>query len=220
MPDYQVKFATHAIGRVDIQIRSLLDKQQYADPAGVAERLGISSATWPLFGVVWPAGLILAEIMSRFPIAGKRILEVGCGIAVASIVIHQQGGDITASDIHPLAGPFLVKNIALNHFPPIKFQSGNWLTENPLLGKFDLIIGSDVLYEPAHPDLLSRFIARHSSDEVEVIIVDPGRGHHGRFTREMAALGYAHSSAKPGAQATKGAPFKGRVLNYQRKLGG
>jgi hypothetical protein len=55
---YQVKQEALAIaGAPLLNIRSLLDRQQFCDPAGAAARMGISSAAWPLFGQVWPSGL-------------------------------------------------------------------------------------------------------------------------------------------------------------------
>jgi hypothetical protein len=48
---YEVKFQRVGVGGgADLQIRSLLDKQQFYDPLGLALAAGISSATWPLFG--------------------------------------------------------------------------------------------------------------------------------------------------------------------------
>ena len=45
MPGYEVKQESIAFQGVDdLIIRSLLDRQQYADPLGEAEALGISSA--------------------------------------------------------------------------------------------------------------------------------------------------------------------------------
>ena len=109
MPGYQVKHETLTLGASDFVIRSLLDKQQHADQHGEAEAAGISSAAWPLFGLVWPSARILADAMQTQDIAGKRVLEIGCGLALASLVIHRRRGDITASDRHPLARSFLEK---------------------------------------------------------------------------------------------------------------
>lgn len=53
MPGYEVKVRSLAIdGAADLQIRSLFDNDQFADPAGAAQALGISAAQWPLFGQV------------------------------------------------------------------------------------------------------------------------------------------------------------------------
>ncbi len=43
-----------SFGGDDIHLRTLKDKQQFSDKDKKAEDLGISSATWSLFGVIWP----------------------------------------------------------------------------------------------------------------------------------------------------------------------
>ena len=52
---YETKQECVAVrGADELQIRSLIDKQQYADPDGEAAAAGFSSANWSLFGVLWP----------------------------------------------------------------------------------------------------------------------------------------------------------------------
>ncbi len=117
-----VKFEHFAIGGVDSTIRSLQDRQQFHDPEGPADAMGISSATWSLFGTVWPSGLILADIMSTYDIAGISILEVGCGLGIPFLIASARGANHTASDNHPLATRFLFENGRLNNLKPIRFQ--------------------------------------------------------------------------------------------------
>src|SRR6266850_1922734 len=116
MPGYRTKQERIAIAGVDdLIIRSLLDRQQFFDPDGDADRVGISSAAWPMFGLLWPSGSHLAARMALHPVsAGERILEIGCGLALASLVGHRRGADVTASDCHPLAQAFLEENLRLN----------------------------------------------------------------------------------------------------------
>lgn len=213
---YAVETTTHRIGTDDYRISALRDRQQYWDPDGDAERAGISSAAWPLFGLVWPAGLALADEMSRFAIAGKRILELGCGLGVCSLVLQRRGADITATDRHPLAEEFLRTNAALNDLEPIKFSRASWTSTDSDLGRFDLIIGSDLLYERGHAAELAAFVGRHATAAGEVIVADPGRSHCGRFGREMRDEGYDQSERRrefPGV----GAPAKtGRLMSFVR----
>ena len=103
MPGYATRLLTLRFGGQDYRIRALSDLQQFADPHGRAERAGISSAMWSLFGQVWPAGRVLAQAMSQFDVAGKRVLELGCGLGLASLVLQRRQCDVTASDHHPLA---------------------------------------------------------------------------------------------------------------------
>ncbi|MDT4849761.1 Lysine methyltransferase [compost metagenome] len=217
MPGYRIKYSTLSIGAEDFHLCSLRDKQQFADQDGRAELAGISSATWSLFGQLWPSGLALAQTMSRFPVAGLRILELGCGLGLSSLVLQRLGADITASDYHPLAGEFLLRNAVLNQVQPIDYLRCDWAEEYLGLGLFDLIIGSDLLYERDHPSLLADFIACHSTAGAEVLIVDPRRGNSARFSQQMLEHGYQQQADHLNGLDDPDAPFKGRILNYQRQ---
>lgn len=226
MPGYLLKHETiEVLGTPSLTIRSLLDRQQFADPAGHAAALGISSAAWPLFGLVWPSGRQLASAMARRPVVGaERILEIGCGLGLASLVVHRRGGDITASDCHPLAGGFLRENLRLNALPPMPYCHGHWGASpvpthvGPLVeGRFDLIIGSDVLYERDDAGVLSSFIGRHGTPVGEVMIMDPNRGNRSPFNRRMAAMGYTlHETPIRRPVSATEAAYSGRLLHYRR----
>ncbi len=144
MPGYAVRETDHAVGGHVYRLRVLSDTQQFADPDGHSARIGISSAQWSLFGQVWPAGRLLAQAMNRFDIGGKRILELGCGIGLASLVLQRRGADVVASDAHPLAEGFLAYNAALNGLPAVHYRQLRWDKALPTLGLFDVIIASDV----------------------------------------------------------------------------
>ena len=228
MPGYQTQQEQVEIaGAAPLQIRSLLDRQQFSDPLGAAARLGISSATWPLFGLLWPSGAHLAARMAVHVLQpGQRILEVGCGLALASLVGHRRGADMTASDCHPLAAEFLRFNLQLNGLAPMKYRHGEWdgtleggALQEAVSQRYELIIGSDVLYDRDACTALAGFIGRHASDSSasEVWIVDPERGNRPAFTRLMAAQGYALEQVRLDTPATLIEPaYCGRLLRYRR----
>jgi len=218
MPAFRVRYQTIEIGDVDIHLRTLRDRQQYDDPDHIAENLGISSATWPLFGIVWPSGEVLAQFMFDFQIEGKRILEVGCGIGLTSLLLNHRSADITATDYHPEVAGFLRENTLLNDGDAIPFVRVAWDDKDDgRLGKFDLIVGSDLIYEKEHINMLSDFINQHAKPDCEVILVDPGRGYHARFSKQMVNLGYTHSQSLPQNLVDQVPEFSGQVLRYQRK---
>jgi predicted nicotinamide N-methyase len=188
----------------------LLDGGQFSDPDGVALARGISEGTWSHFGQIWPAAVVLAEAMDVMPVDGRRVLEVGCGLALAGIVTHRRKADVTACDRHPLSASFLRENLRLNGLPPLVFRDTDWEHADVALGRFDVIIGSDVLYEATHPMHLSRFVERHGSDRVEVVIVDPGRHRLAKFTALMGTLGFTC-----GEERVAGAP-RTRIARYSR----
>jgi predicted nicotinamide N-methyase len=227
MPGYLTRQARIAIpGAADLVIRSLLDRQQFSDPDGAAEKLGISSATWPLFGLLWPSALQLAACVAARPLRpGERVLEIGCGLALASLVAHRRGMDVTASDIHPLAALFLAHNLRLNALPPMAYRHGDWAApaapglldgarwNGRVRGRYELLLASDVLYEREAGGLLAAFIARHAQPAAEVWVVDPDRGNRPPFQRAMTALGFAMESERLPAGSSG---YKGRLLRFKR----
>ena len=219
MPGYDVKFQRVAVaGGLDLEIRSLLDRQQYADPLGEAEAAGISPACWPLFGQIWPSARKLADLMQGWELDARRVLEIGCGLGLASMVVHRRHGDITASDCHPLTEAFLHANLQLNQLPGMKYRTGNWGRANPGLGEFDLLIGSDLLYERSQPEQLAAFLQRHAAPRAEVLIIDPNRGNRSSFNRHMAGLGFALTETVLDLPLEDGSPYRGRLLRYRRGL--
>jgi predicted nicotinamide N-methyase len=213
---YALKTETVTACGADLELCSLLDRQQYYDPDGAAELEHLSPEMWPLFGVLWPSARVLAGHMVSYPLAGQRILEVGCGLALASLVVHRRHGDVTASDCHPLVPEFLARNLALNALGPLPYRAANWWRTDPSLGRFDVIIGSDVLYERAPAAELSRFLDEHLEADGRILLVDPNRGQRVRFTRDMEARGFG--LAWTGVEAAPGLTerYRGRLLQYAR----
>lgn len=216
MSSLRIRYQTIEFGDVDIHVRTLRDNLQYLDDDGVAEKLGISSATWPYFGIIWASSKVLAHHMLEYKVEGKRILEVGCGIALTSLLLNHRLADITATDYHPEVEQFLLKNVQLNNGNAIPFVRTGWGDKDSGLGEFDLIIGSDLLYERSHTSLLSDFIEQHAKPKCDVIIVDPGRGHHANFSKKMKDFGYSHNQNKPAHSDYLARPFPGQILSYHR----
>lgn len=208
---YQVKVQDVEIGEYNYRIQSLLDHQQYSDPQGLAEARGILSANWSYFGQIWSSGRVLAEYVDSIDLHGQRVLEVGCGLALPGIVLHRRVADIVVSDWHPECVVFLQENLRLNMLGPLRYQDVDWSAPNPRLGTFDLIIGSDVLYERNHPHQLADFFARHTEPKAEVLMIDPRRGQVSQFARRMLEQGFTRSD--PLGPRVAGH----RVIRYQRE---
>lgn len=217
MPGYRVREIQHVIGGHGYRLRVLSDTQQFADPDGHGARLGISSAQWSLFGQLWPAGGLLAQAMDRFEIRGRRILELGCGIGLASLVLKRRGADVVASDAHPLAEVFLAYNAALNGLPAVTYRQLRWNRPLPALGLFDAIIASDVLYERDHAAMIDAVVERHALPDVDVVITDPGRGNSTSFTRMLAGRGFRVESRPCPMNDADLPPHRGRLLHYTRR---
>lgn len=217
MSDYAVKTIDVEIAGLNYALCLLADHQQFSDADGSAERAGISSATWPIFGQLWPAGKILAGYMATFAIDGKRMLEIGCGMGLSSLVLKRRGADITATDYHPLAGEFLARNCVLNSIDAIPYFNAPWDAPVSTLGAFDVIFASDVLYERGHAEAIAGFVEQHSTDCGEVVLTDPGRGHLPRLRKLLVQQGFVDTSMRMAFIEGQRAPFRGCLAHFRRE---
>jgi len=212
----RLRYQTIEIGAIDIHLCTLRDKQQFSDPDGRAKAAGIGSAQWSLFGILWPSSLVLAHYINDYQTSNKRILEVGCGMALSSLLLNKKNADISATDYHPEVGQFLERNTQLNSGKIIPYEQADWSNDTSQLGGFDLIIGSDLLYEDQHILQLAQFIENHANPACEVIIVDPGRGRKNKLRLQMQQYGFSNSTSRPTHANNKEPVFKGHILKFWR----
>lgn len=154
--------------------------------------------------------------MDSYNFENKSILEIGCGISLSSLVLNKRNADISATDYHPESGKFLIENVILNKDKAIKFFLSNWNERNLNLKDFDLIIGSDLLYEDTHSKLLAKFINQHSKQHAEVILVSPVRGYQIDFDEEMKNNNFSHELIAPANLEQLQKPFDGNIHLYKR----
>jgi hypothetical protein len=91
-----------------------------------------------------------------------------------------------------------------------------WAVADAALGRFDLIIASDVLYERDHAALLTALCERHARPIAEFVITDPGRGNSAAFTRALGRLGFGVEERRCRFNGEDRPPFRGKLLHYRR----
>lgn len=219
MQVYATRTEQISIGGHPYRLRILSDKHQFSDANGHRARLGLSASQWGLFGQLWPSERLLAQAMHRFAVDGKRILELGCGIGLASLVLKRRGVDVVASDSHPLAASFLEYNTTLNTLPTIDYRHLPWNASDSSIGHFDVIIASDVLYEPTQALLLAQVVKRHAYPSAEVLITDPGRDHSQHFSQLLAEQHFALTEERCPMDDRDTPPYRGNLLHYMRRAG-
>lgn len=211
-------YQTIEIGKLNVHIRSLKNLNQFSDTNDEADKCGINSTTWPIFGVLWKSSSVLATIMENKAIKGLNILEVGCGLGLSSIVLSLREANITATDYNPAVEGFLQENTRINKCNDLLFKRADWSDCENTLGEFDLIIGSDLLYERDHAYLLANFINIHAKKSCEVIIAGPNRGYQGSFTKLMEANDFDHKKSPEIFYDEQKNNLKVNVHFYQRNM--
>ncbi len=136
----------------------------------------------PYFGTVWPSARVLAGWaweQGVFAFKGKRVLELGCGLALPSFVVSRLGAEVLATDLHPDVPEFLSRNLAENPGAAIRYQHLDWKAPRNLKSatRYDWILASDVLYESNQAESLVDFISQNLARNGHAVITDPGRAY-------------------------------------------
>lgn len=145
----------------------------------------------PYFGILWPAAEGLAQYLAENPqlVKKKRVLELGCGLGLPSLVAHHLGADVLATDFHPDVEAYYHRNCRHSNFDELLYQRFNWRQGVEDIGLFDVVMGSDVLYESKHPGEVAQGLLRFVRQGGTVLLADPGRNYLPTFVQAMEKLG-------------------------------
>ncbi len=169
---------------------ALLDEEAFADDEFM-----------PYWAELWPAGLALARALPE-RLDGLRVVELGCGLGVPSLVAAARGADVTAIDWAPEAIELLRENGARNGIA-LGTTVADWRTFD---GEYDLALAADVLYEERNVEPLLELLPRVA---LEVLLAEPGRPHAAAFlagARERWLVAGAGERVYRLTQATRARP--------------
>lgn len=95
-----------------------------------------------------------ANLIARLPesLAGKRILDAGCGTGALALELAQKGASVVAIDLSPNLIELAKERIAPADRQNIDFRSGDMLDEG--LGEFDYVVGMDSMIHYCADDML------------------------------------------------------------------
>jgi len=133
----------------------------------------------PYWADLWPSARVLAAAVSESPPAAggrrRRLLELGCGLGLATIAALRAGYDVTATDYYPDALRFTRANAyrAARRVPRTRLV--DWRVFPADLGAFHRVIAADVLYEHSYAPLIAEAIVQTLAPGGAAVIADPGR---------------------------------------------
>lgn len=98
--------------------------------------------------LLWPAAVALAAHLAQTPerVRGRRVLELGAGVGLPGLVAQGLGGWVTQTDYQAAPLALARRNAVQNGITGLTYRVGDW-RHFPALPPFDLVLGSDVLYE-------------------------------------------------------------------------
>jgi len=161
------------VGEVELSLlrprdpAALLDADAFADDEFL-----------PYWAELWPASLALARALPA-RLDGVRVVELGCGLALPSLVAAARGARVTAIDWAADAIALLRTNAAANGLL-VDGQVQDWRRFD---GDFDLALAADVLYEERNVEPLARLLPRLAP---EALVALAGRPHEAVFLGQVA----------------------------------
>jgi len=140
----------------------------------------------PYWAELWPSGIALARAVAPLPLAGRRVLELGCGLGLPSIAAALAGAVVLATDWSPDAVAFVAENARRNG-AMLSTLVSDWADSEtlPPLGPWDLVLAADCLYEPRNIDQLLALFPQLVGGGGELWLSDPGRAPTDRFLTEV-----------------------------------
>jgi methyltransferase-like protein 23 len=151
----------------------------------------------PYGAMLWPASVALAhDVLTRGEqLRGKRVLELGAGTGIPGIVAATLGAQVLQVDRSEVALHLCAMNKERNHADRVDVRMAEWETFRSD-DKFDLILGSDVLYVTTMHDRLRAICDDYLAPGGSVLFSDPLRSQSLPMLETMEASGWHVSLAK------------------------
>jgi ETFB lysine methyltransferase len=128
----------------------------------------------PYWADLWPSAFVLAGRLADAKGGGRGLLGLGCGAGLVATVAALSGFAVTASDYYEDALLFTKTN-AWRNGAAVETRHVDWRGMPGDLGDFDLVVASDVLYEPRYGDLVAGAFAATLGRRAIGLLADPGR---------------------------------------------
>lgn len=132
----------------------------------------------PYWAFAWPGGQALARYLLDHPrvVAARRIVDIGSGSGIGAIAAAKAGArHVLAADIDPVAAGAITMNVARNGM-----QERVTATTDDLLATLpdvDLILISDLVYEPELQLRVGGFLERVAAAGIPVLVGDRLTAH-------------------------------------------
>lgn len=137
---------------------------------------------------LWPSAIALAHELAARQLEGLRLLELGAGTGLPGIVAAALGARVLQTDRNAAALVVCRRN-AENNGAVLEQRAADWTTWSET-GKYDLIVGADILYaDSVHPQLRHIF-ANNLAPGGRLLLSDPFRSESIDLLEAMEADGW------------------------------
>ena len=132
---------------------------------------------FPYWSQVWPAAVAMARFLARQPhyIQGKKVLELAAGLGLPSLVAAGAARQVYCTDYLPEAISTINQSILHNNIQNIECGLLDWNNPPNPFPHFDVVLMSDVNYDPSGFDTLFSLFKTFLNQESTIILSTPQR---------------------------------------------
>jgi predicted nicotinamide N-methyase len=154
--------------------------------------------------VLWPSSIALAHELASRSLQGKSVLEIGAGTGLPGVVAATRGGRVVQTDVQEVALAVAKMNAERNRVA-IEQRVGDWTawTDDT---RYDLVIGSDILYGTTMHEHLRAIFERNVAPNGRILVADPFRKQSFPIFEKMEAEGWKVSFNKWSVSLAKEPP--------------
>jgi SAM-dependent methyltransferase len=152
----------------------------------------------PYWAELWPCARSLAAHLASLDLKGMRVLELGCGLALPSLVAALRGADVLASDVSADALERVAESGRRTLGRPLATLQADLHEPSALLasGPFDLVLGADLLYDCTLASAMGALIPQIAP---AALFAYAWQGSAIPLAVPLAAQGYRIAQWRPGA---------------------
>jgi predicted nicotinamide N-methyase len=152
--------------------------------------LNLDPATpFPFWAKLWPSSIALLDVLKAHPhlIQNRHVLEIGAGIGLPSLMMAGVAKSIQISDYDKEAVALIQKNIEHLQLQNVEALQLDWnaLPENL---QPDVLILSDVNYDPKQFDVLVSLIEKFINQGSTIILSTPQRIMASPFVQKLESF--------------------------------
>jgi ETFB lysine methyltransferase len=147
----------------------------------------------PYWAELWPASLMLCRWLgrNRETVAGRRCLDVGCGLGLTGIVGSWLGAKVVGMDHQWPAVYFSRENAALNGVEQPLWVRMDWGLPGFKPASFDFMWGGDIVYETRFYHPLTRLFKEYLAPGGRIWLAEPRRSVSRPVWERLAQDGFA-----------------------------